>query len=493
MYCTKYDDLDIIFIGDIEKKLLIRGDFMLFQKQELASLFDFDKNLPDHLANLDVLASEILSITQILQLYYNNNESISFHVKDNNHRTVFVDLYNVSEKTWYRNKNEIKEILYRGKVNDHYQTQFSINKALTVFGIEEPHEKVEYKKYLQLLYFFYIINYFAFPKKNIFKLLSKKHYNYLHSYDEGIENGQYLSFIMSNILTNKETLAYYIDKTQLISVLMNDLSLKINERVLDIDSNQLLIIKKQIESSSKKTQSVLNDLIAYCESFAMMSYCQGMYDNLTLDPEIFHFEPLKIAPFSIWKKEYILYENLDQFLYSNELYIFCKQIEGKVEVRDKLKFINSQAIVFLKQFLEYDRTWIKDFHEDSEGLVIQIHNGQMYIYALKIAVMIKTYNDLINKMKMRVLTGHNHALKTLRYILSTNWNYENTLPATFAVRFFLLAAHAQYLSAISKDNWYELFQNQILFPEIMFLKVMKEIYSFYNFDDIIRFLNQISF
>ena len=49
------------------------------------------------------------------------------------------------------------------------------------------------------LLFFYIMNYFIFPKENIFKSLSLENVDYKKSYEEGALKGNHLSFIVLNL------------------------------------------------------------------------------------------------------------------------------------------------------------------------------------------------------------------------------------------------------------------------------------------------------
>ena len=137
---------------------------------ELQSNFDIGKDLSNEQANINYLAEEIIRITEKI---YNIEGKIVCRHRDQNNREVFVDRVSIDEATWDRGKEEIKQILVR---ND--KSRFALNNRLKVFGVYEPSESLEYKKYLQVLYFFYIMNYFIFPKENIFKSLSLENVDY---------------------------------------------------------------------------------------------------------------------------------------------------------------------------------------------------------------------------------------------------------------------------------------------------------------------------
>jgi len=150
---------------------------MLFKNKELQSNFDIGEDLSNEQANINCLAEEIIRITEKI---YNIEGKIVCRHRDQNNREVFVDRVSIDEATWDRGKEEIKQILVR---ND--KSRFALNNRLENFEVHEPEDLNEYKRYLQVLYFFYMMNYFIFPKENIFKSLSLENMNYKKSYEEG--------------------------------------------------------------------------------------------------------------------------------------------------------------------------------------------------------------------------------------------------------------------------------------------------------------------
>lgn len=165
---------------------------MLFTNEMLQSNFDIGQNLSDEQANFNFLAEEIKKVTESI---LNMEERLICRHTDQNGKEIFIDKVNIDEATWNRSKEEIKQILRRKD-----QNRFALNNRLEAFGIYEPNELLEYKKYLQLLYFFYMMNYFIFPKGNIFKSLSLENMDFKKSYEEGAIEGNYLSFVISNLL-----------------------------------------------------------------------------------------------------------------------------------------------------------------------------------------------------------------------------------------------------------------------------------------------------
>lgn len=468
---------------------------MLFDLYELKSRYELEYELGDYDANLNILSKEIFNITSKLYSLYIEKEVVRFHHKANNNRDVYVDFQNVSENTWFRSEAEIKEILYRPKVKGQFQKQFSINKGLEYFGVKEPIDEKDNKKYLQLMYLFYIVNYFAFPNKNIFKMLSKDHKSYLTTYDEGLEQGVYLSFILANLLNGKY-LYQFVYKMKEMSQLMD----MVSQRLLDIDyqheykrtydyfETAIQNSIKNIEDVNDNFEGVVEDAIDYFHHYAMHSYTQDLLLNLIQNEDMFRFNQLEVKPYESWKQKYVSLDGLDDFLYSDEVYSFCRQTKNKIEVRDKIKFIQSASVNFLKKLIDYDREWMESGYEKQEGLVIEIRHNQMMIYALKIAVIIKTYNDLINKMKVRISSQNKKQLIPLCTLLSGQGWLDNIFPPTLAIRIFLLAAHSQYLNAICSHDYYDEFYDQFLFPEILNMKIFNATYQFEHYNEAKQFL-----
>lgn len=356
---------------------------MLFDLYELKSRYELEYELGDYDANLNILSKEIFNITSKLYSLYIEKEVVRFHHKANNNRDVYVDFQNVSENTWFRSEAEIKEILYRPKVKGQFQKQFSINKGLEYFGVKEPIDEKDNKKYLQLMYLFYIVNYFAFPNKNIFKMLSKNHKSYLTTYDEGLEQGVYLSFILANLLNGKY-LYQFVYKMKEMSQLMD----MVSQRLLDIDyqheykrtydyfETAIQNSIKNIEDVNDNFEGVVEDAIDYFHHYAMHSYTQDLLLNLIQNEDMFRFNQLEVKPYESWKQKYVSLDGLDDFLYSDEVYSFCRQTKNKIEVRDKIKFIQSASVNFLKKLIDYDREWMESGYEKQEGLVIEIRHNQ---------------------------------------------------------------------------------------------------------------------
>ena len=450
---------------------------MLFEDRKLKSVYDIGNKVPEDMCTLTALSYEIMRITEILYTMYKNHERIIFYYTNYQDYIMYVDCSKVSEKTWHRDASEIKEILYRNQKRN--QQQFSINKALLSFRVQEPQNEDHYSQYLQLLYFFYIMNYFAFPQVNFFKKLSENKRDSHHSYDEGAKEGIYLSFMITQLLEDPEILKIFIEKCNTLSYVMEELSKKIiyySQQDFYIPCTDMFPSIQTIE------RTPLEQMLCYCHQYAMKSYCLDLLTNLTKE-NIFAFEELSLPPFSNWKKRYISVNDIDEFLNEDEVYWFCKQKIQKIESRDRIKFMNSNAVQYLKDLISYDLQWMDLFQSD-KGIIIEKHNEDNVIYALIIVIIIKTYNDLINQMKTKIYHGQKEISQPLRTALSIKKNPYDSFAPTIYIRYFLLACHSQYLNATTNHQiYYERFQKQFLLPEIHFLKIVLSCFQGESFEE----------
>ena len=448
---------------------------MIFNQDELTSIYDFNYVLPDQFNSINALASELHRMTQLLLIYQDSKQEITIKYLEN--RKLNFD--EVSSSTWYRSVYEITEILHRSKINQKHQQQFSLTKALENLNIYIPNDSNNLKEYLQLLYFFYITNYFIFPNKNIFKYLKKETLSFTKSYDDGTKGGIYLRFIIQNILSKESCLYYFIENTTVFDKYITNIAYKIKGNLINQEQDILL---NQYSYQPYLHHNGLFQIIDYCFLYSMESYICDLLDNLEINNDNFIFEPLTIPPPLIWKSRYIDVEMLDEFLNSNELITFCKQRNMVVASRDKIKFNQSRSIQFLKDLIAYDRKWIQDV---GEGILIETIDQKEYIYALKIAIIIKTYDDLTNKLKLRISTYKQ--VIPLKTLLATNWSFDPILPSTLPIRFFLLFAHSQYLNATSNHSR-SLFYTEFLLPEVQSLQIFEQACSVNTFVDCIDYL-----
>lgn len=459
---------------------------MLFNNKELQSNFDIGKDLPDEQANLNCLAEEIIRITEKI---YNIEGKIVCRRNDQNDKEVFVDKVNIDEATWDRGKEEIKQILVRNDKN-----RFALNNRLEYFGVYEPNEPLEYKKYLQVLYFFYMMNYFIFPKENIFKSLSLENVDYKKSYEEGALKGNHLSFIVLNLFDDDEAFYYFCNTNNEFNNISYQIEKLIENIVVersDLASNNKLeksieniIYENQIEVKEYNVNPIIQ-LVEYCNQYNHLVYCVDLLSNLNDDNlyNLFYTEELEILPPDIWKNMYISLEDLDEFLMRDDLFYFCKQTIGKIESKQRHNFLNSNAVKFLKNAIEYDKQWIDTFGEN-EGLYIEKIDDKYTIYPLKVGIFLRTYDELTNKRKVKILSGNKKSqlLKTL--LTTTNDPFPQSLP----MYMFNLVCHFQY-DNITKEIPFGFYNCTTLLSERLFCTMIIKVFETYNFDMNIQYLN----
>ena len=455
---------------------------MLFNNKELQSNFDIGKDLPDEQANFNCLAEEIIRITEKI---YNIEGKIVCRHKDQNNRKVFVDRVSIDEATWDRGKEEIKQILVR---ND--KSRFALNNRLEYFGVYEPNAPLEYKKYLQVLYFFYMMNYFIFPKENIFKSLSLENVDYKKSYEEGALKGNHLSFIVLNLFGDDEAFYYFCNtnnKFNNISYQIEKLIENMVYKKFDLASNNKLeniIYENQIEVKEYNVNPIIQ-LVEHCNQYNHLVYCVDLLSNLNDDNlyNLFYTEDFEILPPDIWKNMHISLEDLDEFLMRDDLFYFCKQTIGKIESKQRHNFLNSNAVKFLRNAIEYDKQWIDTFDEN-EGLYIEKIDDKYTIYPLKIAIFLRTYDELTNKRKVKILSG-NKKSQLLKTLLTTN---NDPFPQSLPMHLFNLVCHFQY-DNITKEIPFGFYNYTTLLSERLFCTMIIKVYETYNFNMCIKYLN----
>lgn len=461
---------------------------MLFNNKELQSNFDIGQNLPDEQANINCLAEEIIRVTDLIS---STEGRIVCRHKDQNDKEVFVDKLNIDEATWNRRKEEIKQILIRKD-----KSKFALNNRLEYFGVYEPSEPLEYKKYLQVLYFFYMMNYFIFPKENIFKSLSLENVDYKKSYEEGTLKGNHLSFIVLNSFDDDDAFYYFCNTNNEF----NNISYQIEKLIENIaverfdlaSTNKLeksienIIYSNQITAREHSVNPVIQ-LVEYCNQYNHLVYCVDLLSNLEDDNlyNLFYTEEFEILPPDIWKNMHIALEDLNEFLMSDDLFYFCKQTIGKIESKQRHNFLNSNAVKFLRNAIEYDKQWIDTFDEN-EGLYIEKIDDKYTIYPLKIAIFLRTYDELTNKRKVKILSGNKKSqlLKTL--LTTTNDPFPQSLP----MHLFNLVCHFQY-DNITKEIPFGFYNYTTLLSERLFCTMIIKVLETYNFDMNIQYLNTL--
>lgn len=469
---------------------------MLFELKELKSKYDFGEELPLFMATLSSLSKELCELTEKIYSFHKEGRNIIFHQKDNNGNTLYIDFEKVSKSTLFRSENEIKEILYR-KANAQgiEQKQFSLTKRLKELNIHEGSIEEYQKGYYQILYFFYILNYFVFPNINIFKSISNSNISFEKSYDEGTRDGKVVSFILKNLFEDEKIFNYFINKQKLLSKQQDILTLQIKYLFLLYDDKidiKNFIKNIEFHTEHNSHENPLINLLEYLFNYNELAYCKDLLINIKQNEMLFKFDNLIFKPPKEWKKRYIKLEDVNSFLSEQTTYQFCKQVNNdKISKREIMKFIDSNAIKFVNKFIKYDLAWMEDFNVDN-GLFIEKKDNELVIYALKLAVIVNTYYELITSRNSRIKAVAINSEIAFGSTLQVNRKKENYFPATLPIRLFLLACHSQYLNAISDGNYYDHFKTNYLNVESMFLEIIINSNKYRTFDNKINYLVYVS-
>ena len=247
-----------------------------------------------------------------------------------------------------------------------------------------------------------------------------------------------------------------------------------------------IIYKNQIEVREYNNNPI-NQLVEHCNQYNRLVYCVDLLNNLddSNTENLFYTEELEILPPNRWKNVYIPIEEIEEFLLSDELFYFCKQRNGKIESKQRHNFLNSNAVKFLRNAIEYDKQWIDIFGEN-EGLYIEKLDDKYVIYPLRAAVILRTYDELTNKRKVRILSGKKES-QLLKSLLTTN---NDPFPQSLPMQIFNLVCHFQY-DNITKEIPFGFYNYTTLLSERLFCTIMIKTTETYNFDMNIKYLNTL--
>ncbi len=466
---------------------------MIFKEYEFASKFDLDRRYVNYQLTINDAAKQLEILTHLLLEKDENNEPVYLNYRDQYGRYSKIKFDDINEMTWNRNQYEIKQLLYRPKINGKNQKQFSIKKALEKLNIYEPKTtSEEYGQYIQLLYFFYIVHYFVFPKINLFQWLERDHYKYGYGFDENSHYENYFSFVFSQLLSARDVFDDYLIQLANINNSMSLLSNFIQtSHYLNLPSNINDVILDAINEVEVETnrQSLFNRLVGYLYSSSMFGCANDYYNNLIDHQNLFYFNVYE-PPLSMQNK-YILLDDIDEMLHSkkleeylksDELIHFCKQNDKKLEVRDRIKFIESNAVKFFYQLLDYD---FVQTNESYDGFLLQEYKNGYRIYALSIATVIITYNEMVNKMRMKLVSGQKEVTLSLKSLL---FNHLDSRLPFLPAQFFMFSCHLNYV-AMTRPKDFDQIWDEYFFKETMEMKIFKAAFCFDDLDNVAMFLD----
>lgn len=435
---------------------------MLFEDTRLHSKFDFGQTLDDGSATITALCQEIIEkSSQILDML-ENNEPILLHHQNISGDKIFVpnELYN-SEDLFNRDYISIQNIVYR-KTKVDIGTHTALSFHLKALGVSEPTKGTnQYKHYLQLLYFFYMMRYFVYPNNNFFLMLKEKHRSTYFVPNDRANGGKYWHFIFQNLFDDPNSFLYYVqcDKyfSTLISNLVNILETKINE-TQDINQNThnarkiRTFIHEITKISITPTQKPdpIEQMINAAYQYQMLAYSGDMIKNLDDKTNPFRFEELEYEPLSEWKNRLVQISDIESFLKETNTIIFCRQ--EKKDYKRPEKMIRGNAFSFIHEIIQYDQALAENNYP---RLFTKEIGKDIVIQADYIALLVKTYLDCNINMKMEFTIGGKwKTSQSLQRALSIRQTNSKMLATDLAVRLFVVAFHSEYLNAYAGHGYY---------------------------------------
>ena len=184
---------------------------MLFTNDELKSVYDFEHDpdeIPDNMATIAALAKEIKRILDKLCdiIEFNNEQKnkkkkeykdpeikIGVDITDNYGKPIIID-----EKRLFDSKTALQL-----DVAKELNPTRTIPKQLALLGINAPNkESPDYKRYLQLLYFFFMARYVIFQENFFIDFDVKRRTTSELSPVDRASSGKYIYFILNNVIEN---------------------------------------------------------------------------------------------------------------------------------------------------------------------------------------------------------------------------------------------------------------------------------------------------
>ena len=105
---------------------------------------------------------------------------------------------------------------------------------------------------------------------------------------------------------------------------------------------------------------------------------------------------------------------------------------------------------------------------------------------LKVAIFLRTYDELTNKRKVKILSG-NKKSQLLKSLLTNN---NDPFPQSLPMQIFNLVCHFQY-DNITKEIQFGFYNYTTLLSERLFCTIMIKTTETYNFDMNIKYLNTL--
>lgn len=429
---------------------------MLFVDPKLHSKYDFGNEIDDASANIAALSKEIADKSTMIFNMLEKNIPIELFHHDINDKEMFVS-NTLSPELYDRDYISIQNILYR-KTKEPGDTHTAISFHLDAMGIKIPSKtSKEYKKYLQLLYFFYMLRYFVFQNENIFLILKEKRRSTYFVPNTRADGGNYWYFILCNLFDDEILAEGYAQRdicfSAAISLLANKLEQLISEKK-HLDENlacaekirHLISEIAEIKPERPENEDSVEQMLDMAYQYQMLAYSGDMVKNLGEGKSPFCFKELEYEIDMTWKKILIMESEVDAFLKDRHIIEFCRQEEILDERPEKKA--RGNAFSFVKEVMAYDQE-LED--NGQQRLFTKSSNGNVFIQKDLLAIIVKTYLDCEEDMKMIFPSGEDWKQKQrLQRALAS----KQTAVTDLAMRLFVVAFHSEYLNVYAGHGYY---------------------------------------
>lgn len=451
---------------------------MLFASEWLHSKYDFGNKVDDASVSISSLSKEIAKVSSRIFDMIDEGKRVAFYHHDLQDHEIFVQT-SVDDSLKERDYVAIQNILYRNPQSGDRHTAISTH--LSELGISDPTGNLEdKKKYLQLLYFFYMLRYFAFPDFNVFHLFQEKRRSTYFS-PNSAAGGEYLHFIMSNLFDEKPVAVEYLRRDKQIAIALNciadDLERAISEKY-DMADNEARAreIRRVINyicnttPEYRTTGNPIDRMLDIVYQYQMLAYSGDMLKNLEETANPYYFKELEYDIDRNWKNRLLKTSEVDAFLQEPDTLEFCRQ-EIITDERPEKK-ARGNPFEFVHTVIAYDQFVADNGHK---RLFTKEVDGQLVIPADIAAIIVRTYFDCNSDLLMVFRSNRNWKEKQkLRRALSINIESVEDL----AMRQFVVAFHSEYLNTYAGHGYYYALFKPIYLQRYKLLQEM--VYSVYS-------------
>ncbi len=466
---------------------------MIFEDEKYNSKYDIGNMDLDEEYNFADLSKAIVNTVNSIQDDLKHGP-VKLKHPDNNGSDIF--LYQlIPDDIYNRTPTDISNLLKR-------KDRPSIVNYLNKWGIDEPADEISKREYLKLLYLLYMVQYILFPEENNVLGLLNKNITTNFSPIKNASNGKYLTFILSVLFDDEDTLTRIANEDNNIELQIFNIS-KVLDKILTPDNpnvnkdiaemkvprlitsirNRLPEIRTDFDSEQCE-DGIITKAADYIYQYTNTSYVHEMIKNMR-EKNLFCFDDIDETISPELKKQLFSIEKTDDymgFIRTPEVRKFYKKGDGS----DNPKYTEA----FLSNIIDYDLEQVRKFNE---GVWIIEKGDNYYISGDTLSMIMRTFCDLGSKH-----TFH-HDIKIGKKKWEHSLSYRKTLAYLYpdiAMRLFMLAYESEcIIRKYTKGGYHMFFKPLCLENHILIQEIMENTFRIDNPDSrskyLLRILNEI--